>query len=58
MTRVSSRGFLASSWLVLFGVGESVGTGAGFDDGAPEGESVDNRCAQPDAGERFHPARE
>jgi hypothetical protein len=34
--------------LLVFGVGEAVGVGAGFDDGAFEGEPVDDGCAGAD----------
>ena len=44
--------------LVVFGVGEAVGIGSGFDDVAAEGESVDDRGAESGVGECFRPARE
>ena len=43
---------------MVLGVGEAVGFGAGFDDVAAEGESVDDRSAEPGISERFRPAGE
>ena len=40
------------------GVGESVGVGAGFDDGGVVGEAVDDRCAQAWVGEGVGPGGE
>jgi hypothetical protein len=37
-------------------VGESVGLGSGLDDGAAEGEPVNDRGAEPGVGEGFRPA--
>ena len=38
------------------GLGEAVGVGAGLDDGAVEGEPVDDRGAEPGVGEGLGPA--
>ena len=43
---------------LLEGVGEAVGVGAGFDDGAFEGEPVDDSAADVWVGEGFRPAGE
>ena len=39
-----------------FGVGKSIGVGAGFDDVAAEGEPVDDGGAEPRVGEGLGPA--
>lgn len=44
--------------LVGFAVCEAVGVDAGFDDGAVEGEPVDDGGAKPGVGEGFGPAGE
>lgn len=43
---------------MLFAVGETVGVGAGFDDGAFEGEPVHDRCAKARVGEGLRPPGE
>jgi len=43
---------------LLLAMGEAVGVGAGFDDGAGGGESVDDRSADPRVGGGFRPAGE
>lgn len=39
-------------------MGETLGVGAGFEDGVVEGEPVDDRCTQPGVGEGLRPSGE
>src|SRR5947209_8495894 len=61
MASAGSRLMLPGFWsgvLGGLGAGEAVRVGSGLDDGAVEGEAVDDRGAEPGVGERLGPAAE